>query len=218
MKSSKAPISIAIVDDHNLFLDGMRLLIEHYYPSASPQTYSCANAFLDALDQGCIFDVVISDLAMKNLNGIALLGELNAREFDAPVVILSASEDAATQEKSLRAGAFQFVHKSASRGDLFNAIHAAAKHGPSSKEQMRRNAQRIQVDKVDGEHVLAPRLAPQQLKILQLLAAGQTNREIGTALSISENTVKTHVKAIFRELSVSNRTAAVRRAQELMLI
>ncbi len=70
----------------------------------------------------------------------------------------------------------------------------------------------------DGtDTIVQPKLGLQQQRILGMMAEGATNKDIARALSISENTVKTHAKAIFRELSVSSRAAAVQRARELAL-
>lgn len=213
-RSQQDLIRIACVDDHDLFLDGIRVLFDSYLPSVSAHMFSCATTLLEALEKGDQFDVVISDLTMKHLNGISLLGELKDRAVSAPVIILSACEDVATQQQCLLAGAFHFLHKSTGREEFFAAIRAAAAGAPPPGGQGRLAPARA----VSGADLPAPYLSRAQLRTLQLVAAGRTNREIAAALSISENTVKTHVKAVFRELSVRNRTAAVRRGQELKLI
>ncbi|MGH1417063.1 MAG: response regulator [Pelagimonas sp.] len=211
-------LRVAIVDDHALFLEGFVKLLSDYPTPLVPMAFNAATQLLKAVDDGAEFDVVIADLAMKNVNGIALIGALKARDYTAPVIVLSGTEDAITRANAEMVGAFRFVHKSASMEEVFSAIQAASSYTAPLVSRRHNAGQSDQMDEHGIERVLLPQLPPQQLKILELMATGRTNRAIGEELSISENTVKTHIKAIFRELSVSTRTAAVQRARELVLI
>lgn len=209
---------IAIIDDHGMFLEGVRQLMLGHETPMSPHTYLSAVDFLEDLDRGETFDVIVTDLAMKEINGIALIGALRARGDATPVLVLSASEDAITRANADLVGAHCFVHKSADKEDLFDAISAAIESGRLPAGAVRRASQRNVLDEDGFDRVVQPELSPRQLSILGLVETGATNKVIGETLSISENTVKTHVKAIFRELDVKSRTAAVQRARALALI
>ena len=211
-------LQIALVDDHALFLEGIRHLLTDNTTDLELHVYQSSLLLLEEIDQGKSFDVIVTDLAMKEINGIALIGALRARGVDVPVIVLSAAEDAITRANTDLVGAFRFVHKSAEKEVLFDAIYSAAKSGPLPAGAVRRASNRHLIDKDGVDHVIQPQLGARQLKILSLVSTGATNKAIGEQLSISENTVKTHVKAIFRELGVKSRTEAVQRARSLALI
>lgn len=213
---TNSSIRVAIVDDHVLFLEGFVKLLSGYPDPLLISPFGTATDLLRAVDEGSKFDVVIADLAMKNVNGIALIGALKARNFSAPVIVLSGTEDAVTRANAEIVGAFRFIHKSASIETVCEAIREA--NNQASSRLRRHNHRNDPFDDQGIEQVLLPHLPPQQLRILGLLATGRTNKAIGEELSISENTVKSHIKAIYRELSVNTRTAAVQRARELVLI
>lgn len=209
--------NIAIVDDHDLFLQGMIRLLEEFPHPVLAKAYHTGLALLADLDKGQTYDLIVADLAMRPINGITLISALAERNLGLPVIIVSGAEDAITKSNAQRLGAFDFVHKSASKDHLFGTIQAALDAGPEARNTLRKTTERTQLDTHEGELVLVPKLAPQQVRVLRLLAEGLTNKEIGKSLSISENTVKTHLKSIFRELSVTSRASAVRRGSDLGL-
>lgn len=211
------PVRVAVIDDHALFLQGLGYVFDHARLPLDVANFTTAVAFLEQIDAGHRWDVVITDLAMKQVNGLALISAMRARGIGTQVIVLSASEDAVTRSNSELAGAFCFVHKSCEPEVLIDRIEAAHLAGPLAARSIQ-NGTRRSVFQADGtDAIVQPKLGPQQQRILSMMAEGATNRDIANALSISENTVKTHAKAIFRELSVSSRAAAVQRARELAL-
>jgi len=212
-----SPIRIAIVDDHALFLQGLSYVFANATSDLTVACFSTATAFLETLDAGRTFDVIVTDLAMKPVNGIALIRALRARGNGVQVVVLSASEDAMVRTTAQEVGAFCFVHKSSKEEVLLEAVLAAHRKGPLPARALRHGLRRSVLQQDGTDTVIQPKLGPQQQRILAMMADGHTNNQIALALSISENTVKTHAKSIFRELSVSNRTSAVQRARELAL-
>lgn len=211
------PAHIAIVDDHALFLRGIEHLLAHYPGALEVLTFPSGLDLLDAVDNGLQFDLVITDLAMKTINGIALIHALRQRLISVPVIVLSASEDAVTRANAEQIGAFCFLHKSVDQALLFDTIAEALTTRPLAARAMRKAASGLGEDAEGMEQVLVPQLGAQQLRILAMLAGGARNAEIAEHLNISENTVKTHLKAIFRALGVNTRTAAVQRGRELVL-
>lgn len=215
MKNSS--IRLAVIDDHVLFLQGLAYVLENCDLDLEVHSFTTATSFLKATDEGQDWDVVVTDLAMKQINGIALIGALRAREMGVQVIVLSASEDAITRNNAEMVGAFSFVHKSSDDQDLLDAIKSAHEAGPLPMRSVQNGTRRIVFQPDGTDKIVQPKLGPQQQRILGMMAEGATNKDIARALSISENTVKTHAKAIFRELSVSSRAAAVQRARELAL-
>lgn len=217
MEPAGQPIQLAVIDDHALFLQGLAYVFGQSSLNIQLHDFTSAAAFLEAVDNGQGFDVVITDLAMKQINGIALIGALRARELGVPVIVLSASEDAMTRRNADMVGAFCFVHKSCEQDVLFDAVEAAWAAAPLPARTIREGTRRSVLRDDGTDTILHPELGPQQQRILSMMADGKTNKEIANLLAISENTVKTHAKMIFRELSVGNRAAAVQRARELAL-
>lgn len=217
MEPAGQPIQLAVIDDHALFLQGLAYVFGQSSLDHQLHTFTSAREFLEAVDKGQGFDVVITDLAMKQINGIALIGALRARDIGVPVIVLSASEDAMTRSNADMVGAFCFVHKSCEPEVLFDAVETASVAAPLPARSIRDGARRSVFGEDGTDTILRPELGPQQRRILSMMASGMTNKEIARVLTISENTVKTHAKTIFRELSVSSRAAAVQRARELAL-
>ncbi len=212
-----SPIRLAVIDDHALFLQGLAYVFRNCSLDLDVQSFTTATEFLEQIDDEREWDVIVTDLAMKQINGIALIGALRARKIGTQVIVLSASEDAITRSNADAVGAFCFVHKSSEETVLLEAIAAAHKAGPLPPRSVQNGARRMIFQPDGTDTIVRPKLGPQQQRILSMMAKGATNKDIARALSISENTVKTHAKTIFRELSVGSRAAAVQRARELAL-
>lgn len=213
----KSSIRLAVIDDHVLFLQGLAYLFENCDLDLEVQSFTTGADFLKATDDGQTWDVVVTDLAMKQMNGIALIGALRARDMGVQVIVLSASEDVIIRSNAEMVGAFQFVHKSSDEQVLLDAVQSAYEAGPLPVRSVQKGTRRTILQPDGTDTIVLPQLGPQQRRVLGMMAEGATNKDIARALSISENTVKTHAKAIFRELSVSSRAAAVQKARELAL-
>lgn len=209
---------LAVVDDHALFLGGLQHILSLAPMAIEAQHFLSGLHLIAALDAGETFDVVLSDLSMKDINGLGLIRAIRSRGCPAPVIILTASEDTLSRANAERAGAFAFLHKSIHETDLFEVISKAAQAGPLSTQAVRASQIESHVDEDGTEFVVDPTLSPRQIDVLRMIADGATNLEIAETLSISANTVKTHIQAIFRELGVRTRTAAVQKARSLALI
>lgn len=217
LKEAKTAL-IAFVDDHPLFLSG----IQHWEADLeNPVDFTCYTSGLDlllALDQGVVFDVIVTDLTMREMNGMVLISAIRQRGIKTPVIILTASEGGEQKAHSELIGAFCYLHKTIDPKVLLNAIVEAKNAGDISASKLQRSSSR-EISGVEGaSQIVVPRLSPRQIRILGLIDRGMSNQEIADALAISENTVKSHAKVIFRELEVTTRTAAASRARTLALI
>jgi len=140
-----------------------------------------------------------------------------------PVIILSGINTAPPVRDIKRIGGNGFVHKSVPKDDLTRAIKTVLSGGYFFEDALgnyvveKPSEIRLAEDNLMNNDKL-PRLGTRQAEVLRLIANGYANKDIARNLSISENTVKTHLKQIFRELAVNNRTACVRKAQTLGII
>ena len=200
-------IHIAIVDDHELFLSGIGGLIRQMDSRFVVAGYARGSDLIESLKTGSPkLDLLITDLTMKQVNGLALAAAVRQLLPLLPIIMVSGVEDALSGQNLTMLGINGFVAKSASEPTLRAAIVSALE---STDKGFGRQAKR------PTEQPILPDLAPRQRQIVSLVASGATNREISEALNISENTVKSHLKDVFAELGVTSRTAAVRRAREL---
>ncbi len=174
-------------------------------------------------------DVVLMDLRMPKMDGIAATAAVAARFPDVAVVVLTTYDDGASIVAALGAGARGYLTKQAGRADIARAVRAAAAGqavlDPAAAARLVAAATGGAVaDPADDTAAVpagpadqgsgAPAVLPDGLsaregEVLRLIAAGRTNREIATALFVSEATVKTHVNNIFGKLQVRDRAQAV---------
>ena len=216
-----APHSIALVDDHRLFLMGFSLLLERIDPPCIVEPYDTPVELLRALEDGASYHLVICDLAMRRMNGLAFLSALRARRA-LPVLMISGITTSPPLAEMRQLGARGFVHKSADDDDLVAAIEAVLAGGEYFPESAGNGAASPNNYGDVREPLSAPGEVPalteRQLEILHLISNGASNKEIARALSISENTVKTHLRQLFEVLNVTKRTACVRAAQSLGIL
>eukprot|EP00003_Mantamonas_plastica_P026819 TRINITY_DN5607_c0_g6_i1.p3 TRINITY_DN5607_c0_g6~~TRINITY_DN5607_c0_g6_i1.p3 ORF type:complete len:184 (+),score=37.13 TRINITY_DN5607_c0_g6_i1:1293-1844(+) len=149
-------------------------------------------------------ELAIIDLSMPGPNGLPLVKKLCELLPDTPVVILSATADRQHVLKSIDCGASGFVYKSLGKTVLEEAILMVLAGGVFIPP----------MDSCSAEE--APSVTSRQREILELLAKGQSNKEIANKLHISVNTIKNHLSKLYDQFSVSNRTQAVMKARELL--
>jgi DNA-binding NarL/FixJ family response regulator len=162
-------------------------------------------------------DVVLMDVRMPELDGIAATGELIAEAPGSRVVILTTFEDDAYILGALRAGASGFLLKRSSPEDLTAAIHTvAAGDALLSPSVTKRVIDRMASQPIVGEAARPEleELTPREREVLELIAQGLSNREIAEALTVEETTVKTHVKRVLMKTGARDRVHAVILAYE----
>jgi len=191
-------ISILCVEDHPLFRAGIRDLIE----SQSDMVLlglAASGAEGINLARQLMPDVILMDLRLRDMNGIAATASIREHRPDAKVLMLTTFEGDAEVQRALAAGARAYVLKSSSPEELVNAIrhvHAGKKYLPSELA--------IELAQHVGEAV-----TPREISILKLIAAGNRNKDIAQHLCIAEDTVKGHIKHIMEKLGARDRTQAV---------
>jgi len=166
-------------------------------------------------------DVVLMDVRMPTMDGIAATRELIARVPSAKVVILTTFEEDEYVVGALRAGASGFLLKRSSPEELLRAIYTVAAGDALLSPSVTRRV----IDRLVEQPVLRPandprldELTPRKREVLLLVAHGLSNREIVGALSVEETTVKSHVRRVLMKLGVRDRVHAVILAYECGLI
>ncbi len=192
-------IQILAVDDHPLIRDGISMLIQG---EEDMQLIGEAANGLEALD---LFrklqpDVTLMDLQMPEMNGIDAIGAIRAEFPSARIIVLTTHPGDVQVSRALKAGARAYLMKGELRKQLLEtirAVHAGHK--------------RLSTEAASGlaEHATDAALTPREMDVLRLVAAGNANKEIGARLSLTEVTIKSHVKNILAKLGANDRTHAV---------
>jgi DNA-binding NarL/FixJ family response regulator len=207
-------MKLLIVDDHPLVREGLAALLQHASPSCVVLQANDPTEGLDALERHPDLDVALIDLALPGRGGMAMIREFSDRRPALPVVVLSSSEDPDDVRLAFTSGARGYLSKSTPRQTLVAALQFVQAGNRYVPEFMLWDSVTVGGDLPKG----AVRLTERQLEVLQQMATGLSNREIGHNLGLSEKTVKVHVTEIFRALAVSNRAQAIAAGREHGLI
>jgi DNA-binding NarL/FixJ family response regulator len=210
-------IRILLADDQALFREALRMLISSQRDlevvgeaANGEEAIKLADSFRP--------DVVLMDLQMPVMNGVAATRHLHSAQPDCHVIALTTFDGDEYVFDCLRAGAVGYLLKDAASENLFAAIRAAARGEsflqPSVTTRVLAEFTRLS-DQLPLSVPLVESLSDREHEILRLIAKGSTNREIAEALFITEGTVKNHVTNILSKLDVRDRTQAALKAREL---
>ena len=201
---------ILLVEDHALVREGLVHTLRRIGTEWEVvEAYDSASAMerLDDVD----FELVVLDLLLPGMNGMAFLSLLRRRYPTLPVIVVSAMFDRVTVDRAMRQGASGFVPKTSSGETLIDAVEAVLAgeiYLPSEKPVRPGRFGRIATSKkTDAKNHY--NLTDAQERVLSMLALGKNNREIGEALGLTEGTVKVHVSRIYRSLGVNSRAQAL---------
>ena len=196
-------IRVLIADDHGLVRAGLTELIGTF---DGVEVIGSASGGAEAIAMVAEHrpDIVLMDLEMPGVDGIAATTEIHKQSPETRVVILTSFSDRDRILKALDAGAIGYLLKDAEPGELSRGIAAAAR-GESPLDP--RAAGTVIAARI---HAPEPRavISIREREVLALLARGMANKEIARNLGISEKTVKAHLTSIFRQIKVSDRTQA----------
>ena len=203
--SAKKTVKILVVDDHSLVREGLCQVLKGLDEHVEVlQAGTCAQAFAQAASHRDL-DLILLDYHLPDMTGLDALDILGQRHPELPVVMLSGSANLQIMRQVLRAGAAGFVTKSSLSDELLSAIRQVLVGDVYLPPELGTAAP-------NGSSTAGPEkpsLTQRQELVLHGLLDGRSNREIGEALSISEETIKSHVTAILRHFDVQNRTQAV---------
>ena len=199
-----------LVDDHALFRDGVASLLLAWGHEVVGQAADGGEA-IDLVDETTP-DVVLMDVRMPNVSGLEATARIKERHPEVAIVMLTVSEDEADLFRAIKAGAQGYLLKNLEAPQLRSMLEGVARGEPAITPS---TAARI-IDEFlrapGGARQETQRLTERELEVLQLVTAGQRNREIAGELGISENTVKFHLKNIVEKLHAQNRAELAARA------
>ena len=199
------PISVLIVDDHPVVRRGLRVLLE-VQDGIEVAGEAGDGATALALDAERAPDVILLDLNLPGMDGIAVLGELRARESAARVLVLTSATEPASASLAVRSGAAGVLYKDVDPDALVRAIRSVHDGhlllAPEAAGTLVRSAGAWGA--VAGLEALTGR----EREVLAEIAKGRSNREIARTLGVSEKTVKAHVSSVLAKLGVQDRTQA----------
>lgn len=193
---------VLLADDHPLFREALRAGISRLRPDFDIEQAESLEGARTALLQDPNFALVLLDLKLQDCEGLVGLLTLRAEFPQAPIVVVSASEDPSTVSAAIGAGALGFIPKSASIATMSEALQTILEGDVWIPESI----------------VLAPpskavqafaSLSPAQARIIACLNKGLSNKRIARELGVTESTVKAHMTAAFRKLGVDSRTKAL---------
>jgi two-component system response regulator DevR len=208
MPKKAPPLRVMLVDDHEIVRDGIRAMLD---AEDDVVVTTEASTVREAVDEAARTrpDVVVMDVRLSDGSGIEATREIRAARPETKVLMLTSFADDEALFSSIMAGASGYVLKQVKSGDLLRAIRAVGA-GDSLLDPGVTNAVLDRLRK--GKHLMKDeklaRLSPQEERILQLIAEGWTNRQIGDELHLAEKTVKNYVSSILSKLEVARRAEA----------
>jgi NarL family two-component system response regulator LiaR len=205
-------IRVLVVDDHSVVREGLRMFLVR---DPDLEVVGEAADGADALEQARQLrpDVVIMDLLMPVMDGIAATRAIRRELPETEVLALTSVLESASVVEAIRAGAIGYLLKDTQASELRKAIKAAA----AGQVQLSPQASAYLLGAVRMPEMPEP-LTPREMDVLRLLAQGQSNKEIARALHLVEETVKSHVRHILAKLGVQSRTQAVLAAIRLGIV
>jgi DNA-binding NarL/FixJ family response regulator len=202
---------VLIADDHGLFRDGMRSLLEARGIDVVGEARNGREAV--ELAQQLRPDVVLMDLTMPELSGLEATRLLSAQAPEIKVVVVTASEDDADLFEAIKSGAQGYIFKNLESSPFFGLLEGVTRGEPALTPRLAKKLlnEFARPSAAAAPHERAPEgLTSREREVLELLVEGVTsNRELAERLVVSENTVKYHLRNILDKLHVQNRAQVI---------
>jgi two-component system response regulator FixJ len=199
-----APVRIALIDDDEAVLDSLRLYFARQGIDAS--CFTAAKPFLDAVGRGEQFDCIVSDVRMPGLSGLDLVGRLKRERHAAPIILITGHGDVDMAVAAIKIGAFDFIEKPFDEARLLASIgNAVETKGEPEAVSAELEELRARVET----------LSLRQRQVMEMAAAGLSNKEIGSKLGISPKTVQNHRAWVMERIGARNVAELVRIAMKV---
>ena len=209
---------LILVDDHEIARAGLRTLLITE-PSLRVVGEAGNGAAGIALCRSLEPDLVLMDVRMPDMDGIAATAAILAERPGTRIIITTMYEDPDYLQRALEVGAVGYVLKDATRPALVGAVQQALRgEFPLHQELASQVLRRLTTDTLRSSRPAHEQLTARELDVLRLVVQGLTNRQIGERLFVSMGTIKLHVEHILAKLGVADRTQAAARAMELGLV
>lgn len=211
-------MQILLADDHVLFREGVTYVLERLgVPDLQVLEVGNFTQADQSLRRNPGIGLVLLDLSMPGMDGLAGLQLLRRHAPDVPVIVLTASEDPRHIRRAMESGARGYITKSASSDSMLEGIRAVLGGGIYVSPQLTLALPEPEQQTTAKAAQVLSQLTPRQVDVLSMLRKGKSNKEIGRELNLAEITVKMHVTAILKVLGVQNRTQAAIVADQIGL-
>lgn len=199
-------IKLIVADDHEVVRSGIGTLLD----GSEVEIVGLAGTVAEtiSLTQSIQPDVVLLDVRLGTEDGLAALEQIRSSTPDVSIVMMSTYDNPTYVARAIALGATDYILKDSSRIDVLEAIQRAASKEQPSETSILRRVQATMEKRRDRSDSKDVPLTNRELQVLRHIALGLSNREIGTSLNISVETVKEHVQNILRKLDSTDRTAA----------
>jgi DNA-binding NarL/FixJ family response regulator len=212
-------LKILMVDDHVLFRDGMRYVLQQL--SDEVEVIDAGN-FVDGMRLAELhpdIDLALLDLHMPGSNGVKSIQVFYQRYPDVPLVVVSGSDQRGDIEKVLEYGAMGFISKMSPSKIMLAALRMVLDGGVYLPPQLLQNAMsHLEPGQSASDPQYKGGLTTRQLQTLELMAEGLSSKQIAARLNLAEGTVKVHTAGVFQALNVNSRLEAVNAAHRLGLL
>lgn len=209
-------IRLLIADDHQMFVDGLKSLLEDEKELCVVGEAKNGLEVLEFCDREPV-DIVIMDINMPQMDGIQASKELSKKHPPIKILGLSMYNDRDYIADILKAGALGYVLKNTGKESLLNAISSLQSGSTYLSEEVSKTLLTSFIKNNQEEHVVE-KLSDRELEVLECIASGLTTHEIGEKLFISKNTVETHRKNLLYKLKARNTAELVNNAYKQRLI
>ena len=214
-------LNVLIIDDHNLFRSGLRLLLsdlDERIGFLESEGVEQASQYF-----GRQVEIVLLDMNLRGVSGMDALREVRQGLPDATIVVLSSEEDLSLVRDVIEKGAAGYIPKSSTPEVLIQALRLILAGGTYLPEmvlsgQNSESGERSEFKPGATKEPIHTGMSPRQTDALLLAVQGKSNKVIARELSIAEGTVKLHLSAAYRALGVNNRTEAVYAAADLGIV
>jgi DNA-binding NarL/FixJ family response regulator len=210
-------ISVVIVDDHPLFREGVRNILDNEEDVEVVSESTSGDTGLESIRENRPA-VALVDVNLPIMNGIQVTRQITSERLDTAVVLLTAYDDVEQIFHAFRAGASAYCSKDVEPGKLLDVIRQVSRgfyvvgdqvYDKAGLEQwLSRGVETIRRPHLEGDVEAFTPLSPREMEILQYVTRGLSNKEIAVQLGISHQTVKNHMTSILHKLDVEDRTQA----------
>jgi two-component system response regulator DegU len=211
METLMDKIKVMIVDDHSVVREGLKQLLgidDINVIAEASNGLEC----LQLVERLCP-DIIFMDVKMPGISGIETTRLLCQKYPKVKVIMLTIYEDDQYVAESIQAGAKGYILKKINRDELIKVIHHVMKEGAFLDPTITKGIfNHLKNDKKDFQEGVKEQLTQRELEILKGIVEGHTDRSIAESLFISEYTVRSHIKSLYRKLGVSSKTQAVTKA------
>ncbi|MCB2175925.1 MAG: response regulator transcription factor [Actinomycetales bacterium] len=205
------PLRLVLVDDHEMVLHGLLAMLAHF--ASDVEVVATATSLERARREIATAqpDIVLSDVRLGRDSGLDLVRELARTQPDVKVVMLTVYDDEHYLFQALRAGAQGYILKRVDAAELVGHLRRVAEGevaiDPALAGRVALSAARISAGEFWPGANLG--LTQRESEVLDLLVAGHSNRSVAATLVVSEDTVKTHIRSLYRKLDVQDRAGAI---------